>query len=155
MGSRYDLSPGIKSKKFVKKNYFSREQRRLYILAKMTEKKTMVLGASPNPMRFSYKAVKSLQRHNVPVVPVGIKNGEIGGIEILKNKPHLDKIHTITLYIGPARQKEYYSYILSLRPARIIFNPGTENKELMDMAREEGIEVLEDCTLIMVNADRY
>ncbi len=121
----------------------------------MTEKKTMVLGASPNPMRFSYKAVKSLQRHNVPVVPVGIKNGEIGGIEILKNKPHLDHIHTITLYIGPARQKEYYSYILSIQPARIIFNPGTENKELMDMAREEGIEVLEDCTLIMVNGGRY
>ena len=121
----------------------------------MTIKKTLVLGASPNPIRFSYKAVKSLQRHDVPVVPVGIKTGEIGGLEIIKTRPEMDDIHTVTLYIGPARQKEYYSWLLSLYPKRIIFNPGTENQEFMDMARKEGIEVLEDCTLIMLNAGRF
>ncbi|TVR75260.1 MAG: CoA-binding protein [Marinilabiliales bacterium] len=121
----------------------------------MTEKKTLVLGASPNPIRFSYKAVKSLQRYNVPVVPVGIKKGEIGGIDIITDRPHMDDIHTVTMYVGPARQKDYYSYLLSLQPSRIIFNPGTENSEFMEMARKEGIEVLEDCTLIMLNADRY
>jgi len=121
----------------------------------MTVKKTLVLGASPNPIRFSFKAVKSLQRHDVPVVPVGIKTGDINGIEIIKGKPVIDDIHTVTLYIGPARQKDYYSWLLSLHPARIIFNPGTENEEFMEMARKEGVEVLEDCTLIMLNAGRY
>lgn len=121
----------------------------------MISKKTLVLGASPNPVRFSFKAVKSLQRHDVPVVPVGIRKGEIGGIEIIKGQPAMDDIHTVTLYIGPPRQKEYYSWILSLNPKRIIFNPGTENEEFMDMARKNGIEVLEDCTLIMLNADRF
>jgi uncharacterized protein len=121
----------------------------------MTTKKTLVLGASPNPIRFSHKAVKSLLRHDVPVVPVGIKSGQIGGLDIIKERPVIDDIHTVTLYVGPARQKDYYSYLLSLHPKRIIFNPGTENSEFMEMAKKEGIEVLEDCTLIMLNAGRY
>jgi uncharacterized protein len=121
----------------------------------MTQKKTLVLGASPNPSRFSHKAVRSLQRHNIPVVPVGIKKGDIGGAEIIRDKPELNDIHTITMYVGPARQEEYYSWLLSLHPKRIIFNPGTENPEFMNMAEKEGIEVLEDCTLIMLSADKY
>jgi uncharacterized protein len=121
----------------------------------MTHKKTLVLGASPNPSRFSHKAVRSLQRHNIPVVPVGIKKGDIGGVEIIREKSEFDDIHTITMYVGPERQKEYYSWLLSLHPKRIIFNPGTENPEFMKMAKEEGIEVLEDCTLIMLSADKY
>ncbi len=121
----------------------------------MATKKTLVLGASPNPVRYSHKAVKSLQRHDVPVIPVGIKTGEIGGIEIVKDRPQLEDIHTITMYIGPPRQKDYYSWLLGLHPKRIIFNPGTENPEFMEMAKKEGIEVLEDCTLIMLNAERF
>ncbi len=121
----------------------------------MTVKKTVVLGASPNSIRFSYKAVKSLQRHDIPIVPVGIRKGEIGGIEIIKGQPDIGDIHTVTMYVGPARQKEYYKWILSLQPARIIFNPGTENEEFMDMARKEGIEVMEDCTLIMLSSGRF
>ncbi len=121
----------------------------------MTEKKTLVLGASPNPVRFSHKAVRSLLRHNIPVVPFGIKKGEIGGIEIIRERSEFNDIHTITMYVGPARQKEYYSWLLSLHPQRIIFNPGTENPEFMQMAEKDGIEVLEDCTLIMLNADKY
>ena len=121
----------------------------------MAEKKTMVLGASPNPVRFSYKAVKSLQRHNIPVIPIGIKKGEIGGIGIVRGRPAIEDLHTITMYIGPARQKEYYAWLISLKPKRIIFNPGTENQEFMKLAEKNGIEVLEDCTLIMLNAERY
>lgn len=121
----------------------------------MTSKRTLVIGASPNPVRFSYKAVKSLQRHDVPVVPIGIKKGEIGGVEIIKSRPAVDDVHTITMYVGPARQKDYYSWLLSLQPKRIIFNPGTENPEFMEMAKKEGIEVLEDCTLIMLNSGRF
>ncbi len=118
-------------------------------------KKTLVLGASPNEMRFSNKAVKSLKRHNYEVVPVGIRKGRIAGIDIIIGKPEIDDIHTVALYVGPARQKEYYDYIISLNPRRIIFNPGTENPELMELVENEGIEALEDCTLIMLNNDRY
>jgi uncharacterized protein len=121
----------------------------------MSVKNTLVLGASPNPVRFSNKAVKSLQRHDVPVFPVGIKKGEIGGVEIIRDRPELPDIHTITMYVGPPRQKEYYTWLLSLHPKRIIFNPGTENPEFMKMAKDAGIEVLEDCTLIMLNAGRF
>ncbi len=121
----------------------------------MTQKKTLVLGASPNSVRFSYKAVKSLQRHNIPVIPIGIKKGEIGGLEIIRDRPEIENLHTITMYIGPARQKEYYSWLISLQPKRIIFNPGTENPEFMQMAKNNGIEVLEDCTLIMLSSGKY
>ena len=118
-------------------------------------KKTLVIGASPNPMRFAYKMVKSLLRHDYEAVPVGIRNGEIGGIKILTGKPMVRKIHTVALYIGPQRQPQYYDYILSLKPKRIIFNPGTINPEFMDMAEKKGIEVVNDCALVMVASGNY
>ncbi len=121
----------------------------------MQIKKTLVLGASPKDIRFSNKAVKSLKSYNHPVVPLGNKQGKIAGIDILQGKPNINDIHTVALYLGPPRQKEYYQYILSLNPSRIIFNPGTENPELMELVENEGIEVIKDCTLIMLNNDRY
>lgn len=114
-----------------------------------------MLGASPNPRRFSYKAVKSLVRHNYPVVAVGFRPGMIGDIEILTGKPPLKNIHTIALYLGPERQKDMYDYILDLNPRRIIFNPGTENDELMGKARSQGIETVINCALIMLNTGNY
>ncbi|HDJ33373.1 MAG TPA: CoA-binding protein [Bacteroidetes bacterium] len=116
---------------------------------------TLVLGASPNPRRFSYKAVKSLVRHNYPVVAVGFRPGMIGDIEILTGRPPLKNIHTIALYLGPERQKDMYDYILDLNPRRIIFNPGTENDELMEKARSQGIEPVTNCALIMLNNGNY
>lgn len=118
-------------------------------------KKTLVLGASPNPIRFSYKAVKSLVRHGYDVVPIGIREGDIMWQKIIVGKPKLDGIHTITLYINPSIQKEYYDYILSLKPKRIIFNPGTENQELIQIAMANNIEVSIACTLIMINTNNY
>ena len=103
--------------------------------------KIVVLGASPNPERVSYKAVKSLIRRNYPVVPIGIRPGIIQSLPIVTGKPVIDEIHTLLLYIGPARQKEYYDYIISLKPKRIIFNPGTENSELINLCKENKIEV--------------
>lgn len=116
---------------------------------------TLVLGASTNPQRFSHKAVKSLVRHQYPVVAVGPRAGMIGEIEILPGKPSLSHIDTISLYIGPARQKEFYRYILDLKPRRIIFNPGTENKELYRLAEKNGIGVVEGCALVMLNSGTY
>ena len=118
-------------------------------------KKTLVLGASPNPIRFSHKAVKSLVRHGHEVVPIGNKNGEIMWQKIIIGKPKLNNVHTITLYLNPDNQKEYYDYILSLSPKRIIFNPGSENQELIELAMKNKIEVSIACTLVMLNTNNY
>lgn len=115
------------------------------------EKKTLVIGASPKPERFSYKAVKLLSRNGYPVVAQGVRDGEIEGIKIIKGKPQINDIHTVTMYVGPDRQAEYYNYILALKPKRIIFNPGTENDELKQLAEQNGIETVENCTLVMLN----
>lgn len=118
-------------------------------------KKTLVLGASPNPIRFSHKAVKSLVRHGYEVVPIGIHEGDIMWQKIIIGKPILKDIHTITLYLNPLNQKEYYDYILELAPKRIIFNPGSENQELIELAMKNNIEVCIACTLIMLNSYKY
>lgn len=118
-------------------------------------KKTLVLGASPNPLRFSNKMVKSLVRHNIEVVAIGLREGMISGIPIQKGKPSLKDIHTVSLYIGLKGQVAYYDYILSLHPRRIIFNPGTENPGFMMLAEEKGIEAVTDCALVMLSSGKY
>ncbi|MGC9344592.1 MAG: CoA-binding protein, partial [Bacteroidales bacterium] len=118
-------------------------------------KRTLVIGASPNPLRFSNKMVKSLVRHGYEVIPLGLRKGDILGAEILTGKPDLENIHTVSLYINPDRQKEYYNYIISLAPRRIIFNPGTVNHELIKLAQENNIEAITDCSLIMIAKGIY
>ena len=117
--------------------------------------KTIVIGASPKPERYSYKAVTLLSRYKYPVIALGIRAGNINEVEIIKGKPHFEDIDTITLYIGPERQTNYYDYILSIKPKRLIFNPGTENPELFTLARNNNIEVVENCTLVMLNSGMF
>ncbi|MGZ5244129.1 MAG: CoA-binding protein [Bacteroidia bacterium] len=117
--------------------------------------KTLVLGATPNADRFAYRAVMSLLRHGHEVVPVGRKKGEVGGLTILNDPPQVEDIHTITLYLNPTNQQEYYDYIINLKPKRIIFNPGTENEELERRALDNGIEIIEGCTLVMLSVGHY
>ncbi|MGB3548647.1 MAG: CoA-binding protein [Saprospiraceae bacterium] len=118
-------------------------------------KTTVVLGASPNPGRYSYEAVHRLHAKGIRVVPVGIRQGEIDGIDIKIGQPAEEEVDTVTLYLNAKRQKEYYDYILELNPRRIIFNPGTENAELMNLARERGIEPVIACTLVMLSTGEY
>jgi predicted CoA-binding protein len=119
-------------------------------------KKTLVLGASPNPVRYAYVAVQRLKAQGGhEVVPLGVRNGEIAGISIQHGKPELEDIHTVTLYINPFRQEEYYDYILDLKPKRMIFNPGSENPAFMWRAKLEGVEVVEGCTLVMLATGQY
>jgi predicted CoA-binding protein len=118
-------------------------------------KKTLVLGASENPSRYSFLAINSLRRHQHPVSAIGRKNGKVLDVDITTEKKPLETIDTITLYLNPMHQKEYYDYILSLRPKRIIFNPGTENAELYDLAKSNGIQPLEACTLVMLSTGQY
>ncbi len=117
--------------------------------------KTLVLGASNKPGRFSYLAIKSLVKNNVPVYAIGARNGLVDGIEIQTSKESIEDIHTVTLYLNPSNQAPYIDYIIGLNPKRIIFNPGTENPTLLSKARENNIEVVFDCTLVMLNNGSY
>lgn len=117
----------------------------------MKNKKTLVMGASINPGRYSNKAIKRLLANNIDVVAIGKRETEVEGIPVVKGMPKYPDIHTITLYLGPKNQEEYLDYFMALKPKRIIFNPGTHNKKLEQMAAEAGITTVKDCTLIMLD----
>lgn len=121
----------------------------------MQKKKTLVIGASENPGRYSYLAVQKLNAHQHPVAALGIKQGSIGNTVIETEKKVFNDIDTVTLYINPSRQPAYYNYILSLHPKRIIFNPGTENKELQELAQQNNIATQEACTLVLLSTGQY
>ncbi len=120
-------------------------------------KKTVIIGATPNPERYAFLAAERLKKHEVDFVPVGIKKGELFGKQILdlRSKPKIEDVDTVTLYIGPEHQAEWEDYILSLKPKRIIFNPGTENPEFANRASSLGIETLPACTLTMLSVGNY
>ena len=118
-------------------------------------KKTVVLGASANPSRYSYLAVNKLRAFGHPVIAIGKKKEAIGTLEILDQAVAETSVDTVTLYLNPERQKEYYDYILSLKPNRIIFNPGTENSELETLAKQHGIKPVQACTLVMLSTGQY
>lgn len=128
--------------------------RTLDILEDMKTKKTLVLGASENPSRYSFLAINKLRRYGHPVVAIGRKAGKVQDVEFSKERPQTD-VDTVTLYLNPQHQKEYYDYIVSLKPRRIIFNPGTENDELMSLAEQNGIEPVEACTLVLLSTGQY
>lgn len=118
-------------------------------------KKTLVLGASPTPTRYAYKAVKRLLSYGHEVVAIGKIESEIDSVKINKEMINIPDVHTVTLYLNPEKQEPYLDYILSLKPKRIIFNPGSYNPKLDEMAKEAGIKVLEDCTLVMLDMDDF
>jgi len=120
-------------------------------------KRTAIIGATPNPSRYAYIAAHSLKEKGYDFVPIGIKNGEVAGQKIvdMRNKPQVENIDTLTLYLGAKNQEEWQDYMLSLKPKRIIFNPGTENPEFEAKAKSEGIETLNACTLVMLNVGNY
>jgi len=120
-----------------------------------TGKKTLVLGASSNPGRYSYLAVTRLRGKGHPVVAIGRQQAKAADVEIGTAKQELTGVDTVTLYLSPIHQKEYYDYILSLHPKRVIFNPGAENPELATLARANGIEPVEACTLVLLNTGQY
>ena len=119
------------------------------------KKKTLVLGASDNPSRYSYLALHRLSGHGHPVVAIGKKTGMVAGIPIEKEKKDFDNVDTVTLYLNPMHQKQYYDYIISLQPKRIIFNPGAENDELSELATKNGIKPMEACTLVLLATGQY
>ncbi len=119
------------------------------------QKKTLVLGASLRDMKYSNTCVRTLQSANIPVVAIGIKEGNINSIPVVTGFQLLTDIQTVTLYLGPENQKMWYEYIIGLKPERVIFNPGTENYEFINLLKTNGISVIEDCTLMMVQYGRF
>ncbi|KAA2240650.1 CoA-binding protein [Chitinophaga agrisoli] len=119
------------------------------------KKLTVVLGASGNPERYSFLAVSKLKAHGHPVVAIGNREAQIAGTPVITEHPALEQVDTVTLYLNPQRQEAYYDYILQLHPKRIIFNPGTENPKLEQLAIDNGIKPMEACTLVLLSTGQY
>lgn len=117
--------------------------------------KTLVIGASEKEARYSNKAIRQLRKHDHPVVAIGLRKGKVLDVEFDKEKKQFDDLDTVTLYIGPKHQPEYYDYIVGLKPRRVIFNPGTENPDFYKILKENNIESEEACTLVLLATDQY
>lgn len=118
-------------------------------------KKTLVIGASENPDRYSYKAINALVSHHHDVVAIGLREGHVAGVSFDSEKQNFENIDTVTLYVGPQNQPEYYSYIIGLHPRRVIFNPGTENPEFISKLESAGIYPEIACTLVLLSTGQY
>ncbi len=121
----------------------------------MENKKTLVLGASTNPDRYSYLAIKSLIAHGHEVHAIGKKPGKIENTHIGIERKTILGLDTVTLYLNPQNQMPYYDYIIAQSPKRIIFNPGAENSQLADLAKEKGIIAQNACTLVLLSTGQY
>ena len=116
--------------------------------------KTLVVGASPNPSRYSFKATNALLEAGYEVELYGIKKGSIGDLEISKEFPK-SGIDTVTMYVGPQNQPILYDQIIELKPRRVLFNPGTENPEFYKILENNGIATEEACTLVLLSLKEY
>ena len=117
--------------------------------------KTLVLGASTNERRYSNMAIHRLRGQNIEVEAFGIKPGNVLDVSIDTERKNYQNLDTVTLYLNPKRQREYYDYLLELKPRRVIFNPGTENSELISLLEENGIETEVACTLVLLSMNQY
>lgn len=121
----------------------------------MNCKKTLVLGASPNPDRYSHQAVVKLDTYGHSVAAIGAKQGNIGAVEIHDKKLNFKEIDTVSIYLSAKNQENYQDYILSLKPKRVIFNPGAENDNFQRILQTKNIEAIEACTLVMLSIGNY
>jgi predicted CoA-binding protein len=115
----------------------------------------VVLGASPNPDRFSNKAVRRLKRNHFQVIAIGKREGMIEDIPIITSQPDLADVHTVVIYLAPYHQGEIFDYVLSLHPKRVVFNPGTESLEFDEFLESYNIKIVHDCTLVMLATGRF
>ncbi|WNM20206.1 CoA-binding protein [Flavobacterium capsici] len=121
----------------------------------MKNKKTVVLGASTKPDRYAYKAISMLVDKGHSVIAIGQNTGEVEGVKIYTKNIPLKNIDTVTLYLNPTRQRDFYNYIIETKPKRVIFNPGTENPEFYQLLKANGIEVEVACTLVLLTTNQY
>ena len=121
----------------------------------MENKKTLVLGATTNPERYSYLAIQKLRDKGHDVVAIGKHTGKVKDVEIVSEEKPIENLDTVTLYLNANNQKSYYNYIFSQNPKRIIFNPGAENEELESLAKEKNILTQQACTLVLLSTNQY
>jgi predicted CoA-binding protein len=119
------------------------------------QKKTLVIGASLKPDRYSNIAIHRLRNNEHQVVAFGLKSGKVSDVEIDTELVPYKAIDTVTLYLNPKRQEDYYDYIIGLEPKRVIFNPGTENPEFYNLLNENNIEFEAACTLVLLSTNQY
>ncbi len=119
------------------------------------KKKTLVIGASEKPDRYSNKAIRALRAHEHPVVALAPREGKVKDVEFTTHKNAIPNLDTVTMYVGAQVQKEYYDYVIQLSPKRVIFNPGTENPEFVNLLEQNGIKVEFACTLLLLAVDEY
>lgn len=117
--------------------------------------KTLVIGASIKEYRYSNMAIHNLTAHGEEVVAIGLRKGKVAGVEIETGYPEYKDIETVTLYINALRQEQYYDYVISLSPKRVIFNPGAENHEFVRILKEHQIAFENACTLVMLSTDQF
>lgn len=118
-------------------------------------KKTVVLGATSKPEKYAYKAIQMLVENGHSVLAIGQNAGEVAGVKIRTKMIPLKNIDTVTLYLNPARQRDYYNYIVEAQPKRVVFNPGTENPELYQLLELNGIKAEVACTLVLLATNQY
>lgn len=121
----------------------------------MSNKNTLVIGATERTDKYANMAVRMLQSKKIPVKALGIRPGKIEDVDIDTERPAYSDIHTVTLYIGPDKLRDYTDYILSLKPQRVIFNPGTEDENFKATLEKQGIEALFACTLVLLQTHQY
>ncbi|MCG8477381.1 MAG: CoA-binding protein [Cytophagales bacterium] len=121
------------------------------------KKKTLVVGASENPDRYSYKATNMLLEYGHPIVLTGIKKGTINGepFHLIKDREEFSELDTVTLYVSPKNQKDIMDYLIGLKPKRVIFNPGTENPDFYEKLKAQNIDYQEACTLVLLRSNQY
>jgi predicted CoA-binding protein len=117
--------------------------------------KVLIIGASLNPERYAWLALNDLVDAGHEVFAIGTRAAELRGIDIKKDLIDVENVHTVTLYIGPQHQRPYFNYLVELHPKRVIFNPGTENYELEELLRVNGIETIHACTLVMLRTNQF
>ena len=117
--------------------------------------KTLVIGASLKPDRYSNRAIKALTSKDIETVAFGLRTGDVANVTIDTELIDYKDLHTVTLYLNPKRQEAYYNYIINLNPKRIIFNPGTENPEFYKLLEKHNIDFEIACTLVLLATNQY
>lgn len=118
-------------------------------------KKTLVFGASLKPERYSNLAIQRLVATGIDTIAYGLREGTVSGVEIKDTLDKISDIHTVTLYLNPKRQEEYYTKIIAIHPKRVIFNPGTENPDFYTLLKQNEIEVDIACTLVLLSTGQF
>ncbi len=115
-----------------------------------------ILGASPKPDRYAYRAFEMLREYGHRPVPINPAFGDILGEKCYPTIGDAPKpIDSVTMYLGAARSNPLIEEIIAAKPRRIIMNPGAENPALAEKAEAAGIEVIEGCTLVMLGTGQF